>query len=361
MSEHPQPRVYTVEEPDLGLEGWLVVDSIHGGMAFGGTRFSLDVSLEEVRDLAQCMSWKLAVHGSPIGGAKAGLRCDPADPRLPELLQAFGEALEAPLRSHVLIGKDLGATNEMLDAIYGSIGISQMHIVQSRPHGEGTPDRLRDLGGYRRHMTGLGISWAVQAHAGDSLAGQRVCIQGFGAVGAGAAVRLSALGAQIVGVSDAQGTVARSSGLGVSELLRAQGEGGRIDREALGEHRAGECDALFAVDADLLVLGATSHSVGAAQAEQIVAPLVVEGANFGLTEDARVLLHERGIVVIPDVLANSSSAAMVALQMATGNGLSDEALWDGIEGSIKGAVRRTMRGAGLEDCTLRKAWIRSIS
>jgi glutamate dehydrogenase (NAD(P)+) len=355
-----EPRSYTVHIPEFDLHGWLAVDSVHQGMAFGGTRFSLDVTRSEVEELARCMSWKLAVHGSPVGGAKAGLCCDPADHRLPELLAAFAQALEEPLTSHVVIGKDLGASNEMLDTIYAALGIPQMHVAQRRAGGEGTPDRLRNLGGYQSHMTGLGIAWSIQALEGPRLDGMRVAIQGFGAVGAGAAVRLSALGAQVVAVSDIDGAVLHPYGLELSRLLAAQQAGGRLVREALGPHQSLHRDSLFEVDCDLLVLGAASHSVQASHADRICAARVVEGANFGLTEDARLRLHERGVQVIPDILANSSSAAMVALQMASGNRLSDATLWSRIEDAIQSATRHSASRASAEATTLREAWIQSL-
>jgi glutamate dehydrogenase (NAD(P)+) len=210
-------------------------------------------------------------------------------------------------------------------------------------------------------MTGLGIAWSIQALEGPRLDGMRVAIQGFGAVGAGAAVRLSALGAQVVAVSDVDGAVIDPSGLDLSRLLVAQQMGGRLDRAILEPHQSAHRDSLFEVESDLLVLGAASHSVSATHAEGVRAPRVVEGANFGLTANARVRLHARGVQVIPDILANSSSAAMVALQMASGNRLSDAALWSRIEESIQSATRRSAIRAREEATTLREAWVQLLS
>jgi glutamate dehydrogenase/leucine dehydrogenase len=141
-------------------------------------------------------------------------------------------------------------------------------------------------------------------------------------------------------------------------LLGAQREGGRLDRGQLSVYELAERDALFAIEADLLVLGAASHSVDEAQADRICARQVVEGANFGLTDAARSRLSARRVQVIPDVLANSSSAAMVARQMFAGNGLSDGVLWGRIEEAIQEAVRGSAQEAKATGETLRQAWVR---
>lgn len=352
-----EPQIYRFSDPQLDLEGWLVVDSVAQGLAFGGTRFSVDVTEEEVVELARCMSWKLAVHGRPVGGAKAGLRCDPTHPELPQFLASFGRAFREPLRNHVLIGKDLGATNWMMDTIYQAVGVPQMHVVRSQDFGQTAPNRLRELAGYQPHMTGLGIAWAVQALKGQRLDGLRVCIQGFGAVGAGAAVRLSDLGAIIVGVSDAAGAYINHQGFDVEKLLSTTRAGGVL---TLKRAKCAPRESLFDVEADMFVLGASSHSVTGELAQRIQAKLVVEGANFGLTEDARSVLKERGITVIPDILANSSSAAMVAHQMASGNQYSESDLWRQIQESIQEAVRFSIEQAEVHGTTLRQAWVSSL-
>ena len=129
---------------------------------------------------------------------------------------------------------------------------------------------------------------------------------------------------------------------------------------ALGGCTPVQREQLFDAEADLVVLSASSHSVDESIANRLRAPLVVEGANFGLTNQARSVLQERGVLVIPDILANSSSAAMVALQMASGNQLSPLALWDQIQDSIQSAVRWSLQSAKNQGLTLRQAWIASL-
>lgn len=355
-------RTWTVDRPDEGVLGWLVVDTLRDGLAFGGTRFAPDLTQAEVTSLARCMTWKLAAHGLPTGGAKAGLAVDPADPDLPRKLAVFADGLREPLTHCAVIGKDLGATNEMLDAIYRRLGLAQLHLVRSRT--PACPPRLRDLPGYRTAMTGQGIAWATRALLGPAaLTGARVAIQGAGVVGIGAARRLEELGATTVAISDAAGGRLASGGVRWTDLADAAPQG-RLGRLPGATEAARE--AVLHAPCDILVLAARSHSVDARLSAGIQARTVVEGANFGLTEDARVALHARGVTVLPDVLANSAAAAMTTRQLAGGGQLDDTSLWTAIEGAItravhsaRGRVRAvggTLRAASLHAAEAAGAW-----
>jgi glutamate dehydrogenase (NAD(P)+) len=356
-------RTWTVDRPDAGVHGWLVVDTLRDGLAFGGTRFAPDLTRHEVAELARCMSWKLAAHGMPTGGAKAGLAVDPADPDLDRKLAIFAEGLREPLTTCAVIGKDLGATNSMLDAIYAALGVPQLHLVQRRR--AACPGRLRDLQGYRQAMTGQGLAWATRALLGaDALRGARVAVQGAGVVGVGAARRLQELGAVPVAMSDARSAVHMPGGADWRALADAA-PGGHLQGRPAGATRI-DRDAALHVECDVLVLAARSHSVDAELADGVRAPVVVEGANFGLTPAARDRLAERGITVLPDILANSAAAAMTTRQLQAGGGLDDATLWTAIEAAIDTAVRRaseqvrahggTLRAASLEAATAAGVW-----
>ncbi|HEU4410818.1 MAG TPA: Glu/Leu/Phe/Val dehydrogenase dimerization domain-containing protein [Polyangiaceae bacterium] len=347
-----------------GAEGWLVVDTLRDGLAFGGFRFSPAVTEAEVRGLARAMTWKLAGHGLPTGGAKGGLRCDPSDPRLGDWLRAFVAQCGEPLRRVAVVGKDMGATDALLDRLYAELGRAQLALIRPRAGGRACPERLRDLSGYVPHMTGRGVAWAAAAALSGDIAGRRVAIQGAGAVGVGAAVRLAELGAETVAISDARGTLAAPPGgaLPVEGLVRAAGPGGLIDRGRCDfAHVAAPRDALLSAEADVLVLAASSHSVDEALAAGVRAPLVVEGSNFGLTEGAREALAARGVAVIPDVIASSSSAAMVCHQLATGNAWPADALWATIRGAIERSVALGLEGARRDGVTVREAYLRRFA
>ena len=347
MNSASSQEVVTVRDEHGEEIGWLVIDKLVGGLAFGGFRFSPDVTRAEVERLARCMSHKLALHGHPVGGAKAGLRCDPRGPGVEALLDRFAEAAGDALSTRAVVGRDMGATDALIDGLYERLGIAQMSIA-------GVNGRLREMAGYRRHMTGLGVAYAARRAFGGDLSGVRVAIQGFGLVGAGSALRLSAMGGSIVAVSDASGALIEPDGIDVEALLQASGGSRALPRGAGASPR----DGLFSVDADLVLLAASSNSVDERHARAITAKVVVEGANFGLTDAAREALLEQGVCVIPDLIASSSSAAMVARQMRAGGRLTEEELWSEIESAIDTATARALDRALAEGIDVRTAYLR---
>jgi glutamate dehydrogenase (NAD(P)+) len=276
------------------------------------------------------MHHKLLPVGLPTGGAKAGLKADPGDPLLLEKARAFGEQARQLLSTTVVLGKDMGATDAVMEAIYAGAGISQLFLAKTR--GASCPDRIGELAGYRSHMTGLGVAWAVRAARKEGVEGARVLVQGWGVVGKGSAVRLEEIGATVVGHSDVQGA--------------------HVGEQVL------ERDALLGMEADVLVLAAASGSVDEALARTVSAPLVVEGANLALTADARKVLFSRGIEVVPDCIASCSSASLVASQVALGNEGDPAAIWARIEAGIAASIQEARVLGAEEGIPLREAFLR---
>ncbi len=339
-----------------GVPAWLVVDGVRNGLSFGGFRFTDSVTLDQVRLLSSTMSWKLAAHGSPVGGAKAGVCCRPDHPHIDAILSDLAQAWREPLSSHAILGKDMGASDVLLDRLYQHLGKPQLHLVQARvPE---CPGRIRELTGYVRDMTGLGAVIAAEAAVG-ALAGKRILIQGAGVVGAGVAVRAAQRGAIVVGMSDVDRAMVSLNGLPAAEQVRAAraagGSFGLASLEAAGGSWMPR-DAMLAEPADILFLAAGSHVVSDALAATIRAGVVVETSNFGLTDAANAVLFARGVPVVPDVISSSSSAAMTCMQLAEGNRWSSGALWDRIENNIRTAVTEGLRRAAQDRVPLREAY-----
>lgn len=338
------------------VPAWLVVDRINNGLAFGGFRFTETVDQEQVGLLAHTMSWKLAAHGLTVGGAKAGLRCRPDHPRIDAILKDLAEAWREPLSTQVILGKDMGASDALLDRLYEHLGRPQLHLVQARA--PDAPGRIRELTGYVRDMTGLGATIAAEAAVG-SLQGKRILIQGAGIVGVGVAVRATQRGAIVVGISDIDGAIVSSDGLPVAEHVLAAREAGRPFALAPLAAAGGnwmQRDGMLAQEADILFLAAGSHVVSRELAESIHAGVVIEASNFGLTEEANGVLFARAIPVVPDVISSSSSAAMTSLQLAHGNALRPGPLWDRIENNIRTAVAEGLQRAVQSRVPLREAY-----
>jgi glutamate dehydrogenase/leucine dehydrogenase len=249
----------------------------------------------------------------------------------------------------------MGAKQWMLDAIYASLNMPQLALAQRNGRTAACPDRLFELDGYIDNMTGQGVFWAIEQALGGALEGARVLIQGFGVVGSGVAVHLSKAGAVVVGVSDRDRAILAPDGIGLNALLAAKDDNGLVAADELSDSCVvAERDDLLEHDADVLVLAAGSYLVDGAAAARIRAPLVVEAANLALRPAAREVLHANAVRVVPDVVANSASAALVGHQIASGNTRSPRELWTEIETNIKrgtDAVERASKQLGVDPKT----------
>jgi glutamate dehydrogenase (NAD(P)+) len=329
-------REIAFSDPATGIEAYLVVDASDHELSFGGMRVDEQVSPGAVSELSDNMSLKLAGQRCAVGGAKAGVRAAPDHPALRPFLRRFADRCRTELSSSTILGKDMGAQQWMVDEIYASLGHPQLEIARHRFEDGALPRRLCDLTGYVTHMTGRGVYWSLEQALEGSALGARVLVQGFGVVGAGITWHLARAGAQIIGVSDRDKSILRREGLDANVLLAARDEVGTILRDRLpASWHASDRDELVVTDADVLVLAAGSYVVDGALASRVRVPLVIEAANLALTNEALYLLHERGVRAVPDVVANSSSAALVARQVVAGDRHDPDRLWEQIEGNIR--------------------------
>jgi glutamate dehydrogenase (NAD(P)+) len=294
------------------FEGYRVQHNTSRGPGKGGVRFHQDVTLSEVMALAAWMSIKNAAVNVPYGGAKGGIRVDPKTLSLGEL-----ERMTRRYTSEIgiIIGptKDIPApdvnTNEqimawMMDTYSMNEGATATGVVTGKPV---------DLGGSlgRRDATGRGVfTVGVEAarHIGMDISQARVAVQGFGNVGGVAARLFSEAGARIVAVQDHGGTIFRGTGLDVPALLAHVAAVGSVAGFAQAEVLAP--DAFWDVDCDILVPAALEQQITGVNAPRIKARMVIEGANGPTTPAADDILHERNILVLPDVIANAGGVTV---------------------------------------------------
>jgi glutamate dehydrogenase (NAD(P)+) len=292
--------------------GYRVQHSTVLGPTKGGIRYDAEVSLGECAALATWMTWKCALLRLPYGGAKGGIRCSvkALSPREVErLTRRFTSELVREIGPQTDIPAPDMATNEqtmawMMDTYSMQKGHAVPEIVTGKPI---------SIGGsvFRREATGAGVVMVAEqacARLGRNLAGQRCVVQGFGNVGGVAASELHEKGAIVVGVSDLSGGVHDGAGLDVPGLHAFVAAHGSLEGSDLGEHVTNE--ELLELPCDVLVLAAREDQVTAANAARIHAALVVEGANGPTTIDADAILAERGIPVVPDILANAGGVTV---------------------------------------------------
>ncbi|HCY63062.1 MAG TPA: glutamate dehydrogenase [Oxalobacteraceae bacterium] len=295
------------------FEGYRVQHNTARGPGKGGVRFHQSVTLSEVMALSAWMTVKNAAVNVPYGGAKGGIRVDPKTLSRGEL-----ERMTRRYTSEIgiIIGptKDIPApdvnTNEqvmawMMDTYSMNTGNTVSGVVTGKPVSLGG-----SLG--RQAATGRGlyvVACEAAARSRLDIKGTRIAIQGFGNVGGVAARLFAEAGAKIVAVQDHLGTVVRDSGLDVPALLAHAGEHGSVAGFAGGDALADQ-DAFWSVDCDILVPAALEQQITATNAQAIRARIIVEGANGPTTPAADDILHDKGVLIVPDVIANAGGVTV---------------------------------------------------
>ena len=294
------------------FEGYRVQHNTSRGPGKGGVRFHQDVTLSEVMALSAWMSIKNAAVNVPYGGAKGGIRVDPRTLSMGEL-----ERITRRYTSEIgiIIGptKDIPApdvnTNAqimawMMDTYSMNEGATATGVVTGKPV---------DLGGSlgRQEATGRGVftvGCEAAKHTGLEVSKARVAVQGFGNVGGIAGKLFAEAGARVVAVQDHGGTIFNGAGFDVPALLKHVAAKGTVAGFAGGEVIANE--NFWDVDCEILIPAALEGQLTAARANRVKAKLVIEGANGPTTPEADDILQERGVLVLPDVIANAGGVTV---------------------------------------------------
>jgi glutamate dehydrogenase/leucine dehydrogenase len=301
-------KVILITEASTGLRGILVVDNTAAGPAIGGIRMALDVTVDEVFRLARAMTFKNAAAGLRHGGGKAGIIGDPDMPHAEKerLVRAFGVAIKDII--DYIPGPDMGIDEACMAFLYDEIG----RVVGLPKVMGGIP--LDTLG-----ATGFGL--AVAAEIAEELEyirldEARVVIQGFGAVGTHGARFLGERGAVVVAVSDSRGGVVNDNGLDLDKLLAWKAEGHPVREFSDGTpvfH-----DELISHPCDIWVPAARPDVFTIENAAEVQAKVILPGANIAVTPGADEIFFERGILSIPDFIANAGGVICGAVEYAGG-------------------------------------------
>jgi glutamate dehydrogenase (NAD(P)+) len=300
--------------------GYRVHHSTVLGPTKGGVRYAPDVDLGEVSALAMLMSWKCALMSLPYGGAKGGVRCDPRKLSLQEkenltrrytaeIILMIGPDLDIPAPD---LGTDEQTMAWMMDTYSMTQGKSVPGVVTGKP---------LIVGGSagRREATGRGIVYALyQAarHLGYELRGRKVVVQGFGNVGGVAARLLWREGCVIIGISDVKGGIWKPDGIDIRQLEAHVTETGSVTGFP-GSEPISNAD-LITQPCDVLIPAAVGGQIHAGNADRVKASIVAEGANGPTTPEADVILRERGVPVIPDILCNAGGVVVSYFEWVQG-------------------------------------------
>ena len=287
--------------------GYRVQHSMARGPAKGGVRYSPDVNIDEVRALAAWMTWKCAVVNIPFGGAKGGIICDPKKMSMSEL-ERMTRRYTAELIEFFGPEKDVPApdmnTNEQIMA--WMMDTYSMHMRQTvTAVVTGKPVNIGGSRG-RREATGRGVTIVTNQamkKLGMEPQSTRVVVQGFGNVGSHAARLMNEVGYKIIGIAEWDGGLYNANGIDIEALWEYRERNGSIHGFP-GAEKA-ETPELLVCDCDVLVPAATENVITTHNANKIKAKVIVEGANGPTTAVADDILADKGIFVIPDILANA--------------------------------------------------------
>jgi glutamate dehydrogenase (NAD(P)+) len=302
------------------FEGFRCTHNVARGPSKGGIRYHHQVTLEETKALAMWMTWKCALMGLPFGGAKGGVVVNPKQLSISELermtrrytteiINFIGPEADIP-------APDVGTSPREMAWIFDTFsmnkGYSVLGVVTGKP---------LEVGGSvgRVEATARGAAFCVREALRKrdvSIAGRKVAVQGFGNVGSNLASILAEQGATIIALSDSSGGVYNADGIDVSAALAHKRESGELEGLAGAESITN--DELLLVDCDVLAPCALEQVITGDNADRVRASIVCEGANGPVTLEADQILDDRGVLVLPDVLANAGGVVVSYFEWVQG-------------------------------------------
>ncbi len=377
--EEKRPEiVFEWHDPHTEARGWVVINSLRGGAAGGGTRMRIGLDKKEVESLAKTMEIKFTVSGPPIGGAKSGINFDPRDPRKNEVLQRWFKAVSPILKNYYGTGGDLNIDEvQEVIPITESFGLwhPQEGIVNGH-HEPSKPEKIHMIGRLRQGVskvledqnyvptsdkrytvsdmiTGFGVAESVRHFYelwGGDITSKRAIIQGWGNVGATAAAYLSKYGVKIVGIIDRAGGLISTEGKGLDDIKKLfyDRQGNTLVADDLISFE--ECnEKVWSVGAEIFVPAAASRLVSAEQVQQLLdnqLEVVACGANVPF-KDPQIFYGpiaekvDQSVALIPDFVANCGMARTFAYLMdqKSTQRITDEDIFTDISNTIRQALQ----------------------
>lgn len=338
--------IYEVYDNQTGLKGVLVIDNTARGPGKGGIRMTSTVNVEEVFRLARTMTWKNALADLPFGGAKAGIIADVkkiSKDKKKELIQTFSRALKPVCPKKYIAGPDVNTAEQEMKWFVEANGNWKsatgkpanvcMQIFGKKGEKCGIP--------HEYGSTGFGVSLTASIaakHSGLELKNASVAIEGFGNVGTFVAKHMSRFGAKIVAVSDSKGTIYNPDGLENSVLMQVKEKTGSVVNYKDGKVLPNK--KIFELPVDILVPAALPDVINKENVDKVQAKIIVEGANIPMTESIEEKLHKRGVLVIPDFLANAGG---VISSYAEYRGYNPKDMFSIVERKIKRNVNLVLK------------------
>ncbi|MCC8360894.1 Glu/Leu/Phe/Val dehydrogenase dimerization domain-containing protein [Salinimicrobium sediminilitoris] len=370
--------VFNWKDPETEAEGWVVINSLRGGAAGGGTRMRKGLDMNEVLSLAKTMEVKFTVSGPAIGGAKSGINFDPNDPRKKGVLERWYKAVSPLLKSYYGTGGDLNVDeiHEVIPITEDSgvwhpqegvfnghfkpteadkinrIGQLRQGVIKVLENGKFSPDVTRKYT-VADMITGYGVAEAVRHYYdiyGGNVQGKKAIVQGFGNVGSAAAYYLAQMGAKVVGIIDREGGLINERGFSFEEIrdLFLNKQGNALKSENLIPFEEIN-ERIWSLNAEVFAPCAASRLITREQVDKMVnsgLEVISSGANVPFADEEIFFgpimeYTDERISVIPDFIANCGMARVFAYFMERRVQMTDEAIFNDTSITIRNAIQNT--------------------
>lgn len=307
FDEFGPEKMIEVFDPKTKMHGFLVIDNTALGPGKGGIRMTPHVTMEEIFRLARTMTWKCALAELPFGGAKSGIVADPkkiSKEQKMELIKSFSRAVKPLCPRYYIAGPDINTGEEEMKWFCEANG--SLKSCTGKPADMCVKPGEKCGIPHEYGSTGFGVACATVVaarYAGIEIKGATAAIEGFGNVGSFTAEYLEEMGVKILAVSDSKGCVYNSSGMDLKKLSEVKKAIGSVINYAGGKIL--ENREIFELPVDILIPAALPDVINKENADKIRAKMIVEGANIPTSPECEDILHKKGILVVPDLVANA--------------------------------------------------------
>jgi glutamate dehydrogenase (NAD(P)+) len=339
-------KILEIYDPKTKMHGFVVLFNTVLGPAKGGIRMSPSASKEEAFGLARAMTWKCALAELPFGGGKSVIIADPRElshEKKKEIVLAFAKGIKPISPSLYVAAPDISMAEEEMRIIAKENGLKS---VTGKP---------ADIGGIPHELgsTGFGVAHSVKVAAEFlkiPIKGASVAIEGFGNVGTFTMKYLTAWGAKVVAVSDSHGMIYNEHGLNYEKLMKVKHDTGSVTNYPDGQRH--DARGLFELAVDFLIPGALPDVITKDNVDKIKAKCIVEAANIPMTYDLEEVLHKKGILIVPDFVANAGGVISSYVEHIGGK---PEQMWKMVEEKIIRNTRIVLEQAKREKIKPRDA------
>lgn len=344
FDEFGPEKVFEVYDPKVGMHGFVVIDNTARGPGKGGIRMTPTVTPLEVSRLARAMTFKCALADLPFGGAKSGIIANSKQISLEkkeQIVRAFAKALRPVCPSQYVSAPDMNMAEREMRWFVEANG--EHHAATGKPADMCKQDGSNCGLPHELGSTGFGVFHSVLVaaeHRGMEVQGARVIIEGFGNVGEFAHKFLEEKGAKVVGVSDSLGTLYNNDGLKFEELQKVKKETGSVVNYKPG--KVLKTHELLALDADIFITAAIPDLIKMDDVAKIKSKLIVQGSNIPATIGVEEALGKKGVLVIPDIIANAGG---VISSYAEYTGKNEKEMFKLVEQKITRQLKKILEDA----------------